>query len=351
MAAINGTSIVGWNNFFGLNRRNHQIVSATLGFELLDKRPGGLRVEAAAVHGSLLPIAGFNQGVINDAEVSDGASLRFAATDKAQRLKLEGGFTRSRFDNPVDPLLNQNLAVVPVRETARNAYYLDSGYALLKNLKLSESKTANLTVNYRLERVDPLFRSVAASTQADRFQHEIEMTGSAGEITATVSHQRFNDNLADIPSILKTLSQRYAVIVSVPLASFRPVSTNHSSWLPRLAYSSNRIHQFGRSFPLNAGFDSTSQVPDQISTLHDFISEWQHEKWRFNYHFNYSFQDNRQPGRASADLRNLINGFTVGLNPHTAFDLNFDLNIESAKNFEILRTDRTLRAGINSTPR
>jgi len=351
IAAINGTSIVGWNNFFGLNRRQHQIVSATLGFEVFDKRPGALRLETSVMHGSLLPIAGFNQGVINDAEESDGASLRVAATDKSQRLRIEGGFTRSRFDNPSDPLLDQNLSVVQVQETARNAFYIDTGYAFIQSLKVSDSKTANLTANFRMERVDPLFRSIAATTQADRFQHEIELTGGIGEITATVAHQRFNDNLDDIPSILKTLSRRYAVIVGVPLTAFRSDPSGQpiqSVWLPRLAYSLNRIHQFGEAFPINSGFDSDSQVPDQISTVHDFSSEWQLEKWRLAYRFNYSFQNNRQPGRETADLRNLINGVTLGLNPHSSFDLNFDLNIESARNFEMSRTDRTYRAGINT---
>jgi hypothetical protein len=354
LAAINGTSIVGWNNFLGLNRREHQIVSATLGVEFLKERPGGLRLETSVLHGSLLPIAGFNQGVINDAEESDGGGLRLAATDKSQRLRFEGGFTRSRFNNPNDPSLNQDLSVVAVRETSRNAFYVDAGFAFLQNIKLNETKTANLALNFRLERVDPLFRSVAASTQADRFQHEIEMTGSIGQFTATVAHQRFNDNLADIPSILKTLSRRYAVIVGLPLSSLRSISpdqsgqSSQSSWLPRLGYSMHRIHQFGNAFPINSGFDSTSQIPDQISTNHDFSSEWQMEKWRLAYRFNYSFQNNRQPGREIADLRNLINGFTFGLNPHSSFDLNLDLNIESANNFETSRIDRTFRAGINT---
>jgi hypothetical protein len=115
------------------------------------------------------------------------------------------------------------------------------------------------------------------------------------------------------------------------------------------------MHQYGRGIPVNSGFDSASQVPDQISQIHEFISEWQFQKWRLTYRFNQSFQDNRQPGRETADLRNLINGLSLGLNPHTVFDLNFDLNVESAKNFEMRRTDRTLRAGINAnwrmTPR
>jgi len=364
LAALNGTSIVGWDNFFGLDSRKHQILSATLGFEFIGQRPGGLRLEASALSGSLQPIAGFNQGVINDAEQSKGGSLRLLATDKAQRLKLEGGFTRSLFSNPSDPLLNQNQPAVPVKETTRSAYYLDTSYALLQDLKLGEKKTANLKLNYRLENVDPLFRSVAATTQADRFQHELEITGAVGEITATVSHQQFHDNLADVPSLLTTLSRRYVVVVSVPLASLAPNgndgtgATNgagRSMWLPRLGYSMNRIHQFGRAFPPGAGFNDPSQVPDQISENHDFSSEWQFQTWRLTYHFNRSFQDNRQPGRALADLLNQINGVTLGLTPHTTFDLNFDLNVESAKSFETARVDRTLRAGLNAnwrmTPR
>ncbi|HEX5085096.1 MAG TPA: hypothetical protein VFY40_23920, partial [Blastocatellia bacterium] len=75
LAAMNGSSVVGWSNFFGLDRRKHQILSATLGFEFIGDRPGGLRLEAGAMHGSLQPISGFNQGVINDAEQSKGGSL------------------------------------------------------------------------------------------------------------------------------------------------------------------------------------------------------------------------------------------------------------------------------------
>jgi hypothetical protein len=364
LAALNGTNIVGWNNFFGLDRRKHQILSATLGFEFIGQRPGGFRLEAGALSGSLLPISGFNQGVINDAEQSKGGSLRLLATDKAQRFKLDAGFTRSLFNNPSDPLLNQNLPVVPVNDTTRSAYYLDTSVAVLKDMKLSAKKTANLSLNYRLERVDPLFRSVAAFTQADRFQHEVEITSAIGEITATVAHQQFNDNLAEIPSLLKTLSRRYVVVIGLPLASFATNGTDGtdggnqlggSTWLPRLAYNMNRIHQFARAFPINGGFTDPNQIPDQISVNHDFSSEWQFQKWRLTYRYNHSFQDNRQQGRSLADLLNRIHGVSFGLTPHTAFDLSFDLNVESAKNFEALRVDRTLRAGLNTnwrmTPR
>jgi hypothetical protein len=45
VAALNGTNIVGYGNFFGLGRSKHQLQAATLGVEFLPKRPGGLRLE------------------------------------------------------------------------------------------------------------------------------------------------------------------------------------------------------------------------------------------------------------------------------------------------------------------
>jgi len=43
-AAMNGTQLVGYGNFFGLNKSTHQMLSGTLGVELIRKRPGGLRL-------------------------------------------------------------------------------------------------------------------------------------------------------------------------------------------------------------------------------------------------------------------------------------------------------------------
>ncbi len=57
---MNGPSIVGWGNFFGLDRRDHQVVSGKVGFEMLANRPGGLRAEASVLRGSLLPLNNFN---------------------------------------------------------------------------------------------------------------------------------------------------------------------------------------------------------------------------------------------------------------------------------------------------
>jgi hypothetical protein len=346
-AVMNGTSIVGWSNFFGLDNREHQIVSGTLGFELSRERKGGSHLEFGVVSGSLLSRNHISQRAITHAERRAGASVRFVASEKNQCWRIDGGFARSRFTNPADPQLDQSANVVPVRETTRNAGYLDTSYVLLRDLKLSEQKRASLTFNYRHEQVDPFFRSMAAFTQADRFQNQYELVGVIGGITATVSHLRFNDNLDDIPSVLKTLTRRSGLIVGGPLADVFGNPAKVSRWLPRFAYSFDHTHQFGAGIPVNGGF-RPDLVPDQISASHNFSAEWAWTKWRAAYRFNRSFQDNRQPGRELTDFLNLVNGVTLGFTPNPAFDLSFDVNAEQARNFETARLDRTLRFAIIS---
>ncbi len=356
VAAVNGTSIAGWSNFFGLNRRRHQIVSGTLGFDLLRQERGKIRLEAGALYGSLLPLSGFSQGNITDAERSHGVSLRLVASDKSQRLRIDGALSRSQFTNPADPLLAQSTPLVAVRSTTRNARYLDASYDLLRNLKLGAERAANLTVTYRHERVDPLYRSVAAFAQADRSQNQVEVTGSIGQATAVYSNQRFDDNLDNLPTILKTRTRRETVMLGLPLASLITWRGNSSTtsmppalsvWLPRISWSYDRVHQFARATPTNGGFRNASQVPDQVSINQNFNAEWMWQRWRMGYRFNRSFQDNRQPGRELADLRNLVNGLSLGVTPSGRLDLSFDLNVESARNQEVSRTTRLLRGAVN----
>lgn len=346
-AAVNGSSIVGWNNFFGLSRRKHQIVTGAFGFEIFPERPGALRVETGALYGSLLPISNFNQGNITDAEQSKGASFRITASDPSQRLRIDAGFARSLFSNPADPLLDQSFNTVSVRDTTRNARYIEASFTPVQNIQITPTKTANLTFNYHHETIDPLFRSIAAYLQADRFQNQFEAVASIADITATLSHLRYNDNLDQIPSILKTLTRQNSLIIGAPLMSLFGDPSKPSVWLPRLSYTFQRTHQFGDGLPANSGFDSLSQVPDQQSDNQGFLSEWQAERVRFGFRFNRSFQDNRQSGRERADLGNLINAFTIGMTATSTIDFNIDLSFESAKNFEQNRTDRTKRLGAN----
>lgn len=332
-SAMNGTSIVGWNNFVGIGRRKHQVIGGTLGFEIFPERPGGARLEVSALHGSLLPVSNYSQSNLNDAETSQGFGARIMASDSAQRLRLEAGIARSRFTNPADPLLGQGLATVSVRADTGIAHYLDLSYQVLKGRPVNQQRTADLTLALRYSRVDPLYRSVAVYSQADRFELQYEMTGNIGDIMVTGGYNRANDNLAGIASLLKTLTRRSNAQVTVPLTSVFGVSAWRSKLLPRVAYSYDRTRQFGAYLPTGGGFDASS-VPDQVSVNQILTADWQQSNWRFGYRLNQSFQDNRQVGRAQSDLKNLVNGVTIGVQPLSKLDLSFDLSSERSRNFE-----------------
>src|SRR5207253_7038457 len=111
-AAMNGTQLVGYNNFFGLSKSKHQMLSGTLGVEFIAKRPGGLRLEVGALNAYFQPISGVNRGVVTDLQRSRGIALRLIAGDKGGRFHFEGGFTRSFFASPSDSSLSQGATLV-----------------------------------------------------------------------------------------------------------------------------------------------------------------------------------------------------------------------------------------------
>ena len=345
--ATNGTSIVGWNNFSGLNQRKHKIISATVGSELFPAHPGWLRLELGILRGSLLPVNNFNQRNLNDRETSHGIGGRIVASDSNKRFRIDAGYARSRFGNPADPLLSQGFTVVPVRETSRNAVYADLNYQFLKDWKATSDKNVNVSFAFRYHRVDPLFRSVAVFTQADSLDYQYELTGNFGEITAGLVHNRLNDNLDDIPSVLKTLMRRNGFNLAVPLVAVFGNTHKHSAWLPRLSYNYDQTHAFGAFLPVNSGFALT-HVPDQQSTNQSFNAEWTRNNLHFGYRFNQSFQDNREVGREVADFRTQVNALTFGIKPQRRLELNFDLSREHAANLEVNRLDRALRLSFGS---
>jgi hypothetical protein len=344
-AAMNGTQLVGYDNFFGLSKRKHQMLSATLGFEAFPKRPGGLRVEVGILSAYFQPISGVNRGVITDLQRSRGVAVRLIASDKAGRFHFEGGFTRSFFASPSDQTLNQGAPVVALPNLTRNAHYLEASYDVLKNHSLTKTKKANLSVAFKEENVAPLFRSLGASTQADKIQFEFSVSGSINEITAQFAHVNFHDNLRNIPSILRSLTGNTHLGLAAPMSALlnRP---KPSVWLPRLGYSFDRLHQFGAAIPVNGGFElDPSTVPNLFGTNQTFSADWQVKKFTWGYNLNHSFQDNQQKGRERADQGVLVHTGRVGIAATTKLNFNLDLSRESSANKETGRIDRTYRLG------
>lgn len=344
-AAANGTSIVGYDNFIGITRRKHSVVSATFAREFIKERPGGLRLEFSVMRGSLLPLTNFNQGEINDAEKSLGFGFRLFGSDKNQRLRYELGFTRSKFTNPNDPNLDQNFEVTGIRAETKNARYGEISFDFLRGLKLWREKKLKLTGTYRHEEVAPLFRSIGTFTQADRRKHQFEVTGSFGELNFGFGNLRERDNLDDIASILKTLNRRNNVIISLPLNTFF-TGAEPIRWLPNVSYTFDLTHQFGAFLPTAGLFNDPSQVPDQKSYSQAFNAQWMiSDNLSIGYVYTRAFQDNRQPGRENADLASVSNAVTVSYKPFASLGLDFDFSRERQKSFEQQRIDRTFRLG------
>ena len=231
---MNSANVVGFDNFFGLDNRRHRMHSAVLGLEAFKSRPGGLRFEAGALDAWFTSNRqNFNQSNINDAERNRGYSARLLAKNKSERARLDGGFTGSASTTPTTRCSIRAPPVQSSRAETRSARYVDAGYDLFKDFVFKrapapsvadgaqtapaqqdasqpavEPKKFNLTVNFRHERVDPLFRSIGASTQADLFRNEAEFAGSYGELNFTAAHARFNDNLAGIRTILRANTRR-----------------------------------------------------------------------------------------------------------------------------------------------
>ena len=338
--AANGTSIVGWSNPFGVNNGAHRIIAGSVGVELVSGRPGGLRVEGTLLDGSLETATGYTQEAITDTETSRGVSGRVTAADARNRFRIDAGYTRSRFTNPFDPLLAQGTPIVPVQESAQNARYLDTAFDLVQNAGKGALQTS-VTALFRHERVDPLFKSVGGSTQADRQENAFEVQTRVGEATVQVIHARMHDNLEDIASLLTSNTQRSAVTAAVQAAALFGRTSADLPWTPRLGYTFDRVHQAGEGIPVNSDFSAT-HVPDQISVNQLFTLDVEQSRFRAGYRFGRSNQDNRQAGQERADLINVTNALTAGISL-SHVNLTGDLSFDQATNLELQTIDRTRR--------
>ncbi len=350
---LNGTSVLGLGNFFGVTKIRHQVQGATLGIEFFPKRQNAMRLEITGFNAYLQALNGVSEGRINDAERSRGFGLRFLTSDKSERFKAEFGYSLSRFFNPQDTELDPDGNAVPLPAVIRSAHYLETSYQVLKDLKLTKTKNLNLTLLFKYEFVEPLYKSVGASASADKFTHDYAVDASIGEITFQAGHTRFNDNLGNIPSILKSLTRGNRFAVALPLNAIFTKPDKPSPFLPRLGYSYDQTLQFGAGIPVNGGFEiDISTIPNQLNTNQNFTSAWQFKKVNLDYTYNRTFADNRQQGSEQADQIGYAHGVTVGVNPSEILSFNVGLNFDNSTNLELIQTNKTktLTLGMNLQP-
>jgi hypothetical protein len=337
-----GSELVGWRDPLGLSRPQHRVTSATLGIEAVPTRPGLLRLEVTSLDGSLQPLPAFTQQAATDREQSRGIGAQLALADLSQRVRLTIGIARSRFTNPFDPDLSGDSSLVPVRSETRSARFGEISVDALRNAIVGSVPT-NLALVLRHERTDPLYRSVAAFVQADRQQDALEANGSAGVVQWQASASRSRDNLDEVESLLITRTRNYALNAALPVAAL--VNAPNAWWLPSLTAGWQGTTQRGDTLPVNGGFRSMSQVPNQRTGNLAIGAVWQRSIWNVNYRVNHSIVDNRQLERTRADFTTLAHAIALGItSPHGSVAL--DISREVLDNLELAKSAVNNRIGV-----
>ncbi|HEY6825202.1 MAG TPA: hypothetical protein VI259_00005, partial [Gemmatimonadaceae bacterium] len=324
-----------------------RVFAASIAREFIAARPGAFRLDVTVLDGSKLPTTAFTQSAVVDAQQSTGGSVQLAAALPNDRIRVTTGFSRSRFDNPLnDPQLRDSTFKHP-QPVTRGARFVEAYGALLQNAHVPLIGATSFAVGVHDERVDPLYGTVAAQVAADRLRDAADATFSLGPIVGQVSRSWGHDNLARVVSVLTTDDGATTGNVAVPLATLFHVTTG-SAWLPTLTTQYTRTHQFADGTPQNGQFRPVD-LPDQMSTNADGAAAWQAGRVRVTLHANRSAQDNRQPGRESADFAAGVNELSVGTNLGARGDLSLDLGDEVRAAKERDETTRARRARLNSS--
>jgi hypothetical protein len=340
--ALHGSNLVGWDDALGFTDPDHRIITTALALEALPAA-GALRIELTTLNGSLKPVSGFTQGAVTDAERSDGHGVRITSALLGQRLRVEAGLARSRFEQRPDPLLGAADSLVPVSRETRQARYLDAAAELVR--WGSAAATGSLALGYAHERIDPLYRSAGAYVQSDRVQDRVNARLLLRGLSLGVQHDRGRNNVDDVPSILTTRTRRSGADLNAPLASMFGMP---SRWLPTVSFSFARTQQRGLSLPSDGGFDP-SHIPDQISDDGTASLSWQGPLGSVALQGNRSAQDNRQPGRERADLRSSTLGARTLATVHRLLSVSADVAWTTARNLERDESERTTRFAIGPT--
>ena len=329
VGALNAASTVGWDNLVGIDRPKNRVMGAALGRELIARRPGALRVDATVLDASRLPVNAFTQGAVIDAEQSAGGSLQLSAATPGQRVRLIGGYSRSRFDNPArDGELTGDTIVRAVERETRGARFVEANLSPVQNVNVRGFGVANVVLAWRHERIDPLYRSVAAPVQADRQQNAADANLSLGPISGQLGWSWSRDNLGRVSTILTTVGDNGLANVAVPVAQLFRLRRGQSVF-PTLTLSFTRTHQRADGVPAGNIF-RPQDLPDQLSNSSDLGAQWQLGRWRIAARRNRSRQDNRQAERETADFSSGSEVLSVG----TSFGASADVALDLGKDFQ-----------------
>jgi hypothetical protein len=335
LGAANGTRIVGYDNFLGLQRAEHRIYSAAAGLELIGDSPGALRLELALLDARMQARENFNQGEVADAERSRALGVRLTGRTPGNRLRGDASFARSSHVNPFDPLLAQGAGVKPVERRSANGRRLEAALDVVQASKRwSEKHPLTLTLALQHARIEPLYRTVGNELQADRQQDRASLTAQVGAAQLQLAGERAGDNLDRIATLLRTRTDTASANLLLPFGQWFAAADGRS-WWPQLAYTAQTVRQRAVNAPatVDSGF-ADSQRPDQLDRTHQATLNLARGTWSVAYVARWSRQDNRQPGRQDADFDTRGHEITVTLQAGESLNLTIGGNVNRTDNRE-----------------
>ncbi len=341
LARVSSTAVVGFDNVFGLARNENTLEGVVLGLQVVQNQNGGVRLETTWMNASRAPIANFNVGEIVDAEKSEGVGVRLTGNDDTGRLKADAGFANSTFTTNAanDPELNDGLAVVPLEVASKSAWYAEASYDVIKDLKLDRDSSAALpgrtlsaAINFRTERIDPLFGTLGTNIQADLLQTQYALNLNIAGATAQFQQSFSNNNIANVANLLRTDNRNTNINLTVPLQTFLQ---NPNPFLPTVTYGIQQTYQVGSiANAVGGGFNNPAQIPDQSNTTQQVGLDWTIGTVNLNYKYISALQDNRQVGQENADTRNLTHQLSTSWQATPQLRFNLGYNFVNANNLE-----------------
>jgi hypothetical protein len=332
---LSSTAIVGFDNILGVEQSTNTLTSATLGLQVMNNAAGGVRLETTALGGERAPVANFNVGEVVDAQKSNGIGLRLFGVNDDGRWKFDAGFARSTFTagGANDPQLTAGTNAIALQPVTKNAWYAETNYDLIKDVKLDDRRNFSLSTNLKLEQADPQFGTLGATVNADRVQAQYGVNARIAGASLQFQHTNSEDNIVNLPNLLKTRNQSNNISLNLPLQS---VLQDKNRLLPTISYSYQQTDQQGSiAQALKGNFDDPSKIPSQLNTTHNIGVGWKFsDAITFDYKFSNAVQDNRQIGRENADFHNLNHQFSIGWQPSQQLSFNFGYNFTNAQNIE-----------------
>lgn len=317
-AILNGTDIVGYNNFFGLSDHNEQFVNSLgFGFNAFTESRISLRVEGNYLDAESLSQSNFGIGEITSAEKNQGVGFKLSALDQDGRFNADLTLGFSRYTNPDDPGLNFGDDLFELKTETAMAHNLNLSYILVQNWQAPWGSETNINLNLNDSKAEPLYQTLTAFVQANLKNRLLGAQYQIGNVSGGLNTQSSQDNLDNLVNLLTTKTEIDSFNSNIPLAQILASEEDSTKepWLPSLDYSYQKTHQFALNSPEfeQSGFNDNSHLPDQLTTVHSISSSWQFETVSISVQSNHSEQDNRQIGREQSDFSNLQHAFSLNL--------------------------------------